>query len=91
MDVHVYQYHLRLLERFHQRCLRNILNIHWRDFTTNIEVLERAEIIIEALLLKSQLCWVGLVARIENHRLPKIILYGELSSGHHNVGGPKKS
>ena len=38
-----YRHHLRLLERFHKRCLRSILNIHWSDYVTNIEVLERAE------------------------------------------------
>ena len=40
--------------------------------------------------MKSQLRWVGHVARMEDHRLPKIILYGELSSGQRNIGGPKK-
>ena len=53
-----YRRHLRLLERFHQCCLRSILNIHWSDFITNIEVLERAEVnSIEAMLLKTQLRW----------------------------------
>ena len=27
---------------------------------------------------------------MEDHRLPKIALYGELSSGHRNIGAPKK-
>ena len=27
----IYRSHIRLLERFHQRCLRTILNIHWSD------------------------------------------------------------
>ena len=75
-----YRNHLNLLERFHQRCLRTILNIHWSDYITNIIVLERADITsIEAMLLKIQLRWAGHVARMEDHRLPKIILYGELS------------
>lgn len=66
----LYQHHLRLLERFHQRCLRTILNIHWSDFTTNIEVLEKADTTsIEALLLKSQLRWAGYVARMVDHCL----------------------
>ena len=86
-----YRHHIRLLERFHQRCLRTILNIHWSDYITNVEVLERAEITsIEAMLLKSQLRWAGHVSRMEDHRLPKIALYGELSTGHRERGAPKK-
>ena len=79
-----YWNHLKLLERFHQRCLRTILIIHWSDYITNLKVMERADITsIEAMLLKIQLCWA-------DHRLPKIILYGELSSGLRNRGAPKK-
>ena len=87
----MYRHHLRLLERFHQRCLRSIFNIHWSDYVTNTEVLERAGITsIEAMLLKIQLRWAGHVSRMEDHRLPKIVLYGELSTGHRDRGAPKK-
>jgi len=86
-----YRSHIRLLERFHQRCLRTILKIHWTDHITNIEVLKKADIpSIEAMILKSQLRWAGHVSRMEDHRLPKITLFGELSSGHRNRGAPKK-
>ncbi|KAI8500865.1 hypothetical protein Bbelb_216830 [Branchiostoma belcheri] len=86
-----YRHHLRLLERFHQRCLRSILNIHWSDYVTNVEVLERAGILsIEAMLLKIQLRWAGHVSRMEDHRLPMIVLYGELSTGQRNREAPKK-
>ena len=86
-----YQNHLKLLERFHQCCLRTIVNIHWSDYITNLIVLEQADITsIEAMLLKVQLRWAGHVSRMEDHRLPKIILYGELSSGLRNKGAPKK-
>ncbi|XP_069786663.1 uncharacterized protein [Narcine bancroftii] len=84
----LYRHHLRLLERFHQHCLRSILNIHWSD---NIEVLELAESSsIESTLLKTQLRWVDHVSRMEDHRLPKIVLYGELSTGHRERGAPRK-
>ena len=54
-------------------------------------VLERADIIsIEAMLLKIQLRWTGHVSRMEDHHLPKIILYGEQSCGLCNRGAPKK-
>ena len=48
-----YRHHLRLMERFHQRCLRSILEIHWSNFVTNVEVVEKAEFqSIEAMLLR---------------------------------------
>ena len=47
-----YRNHIKLLKRFHQHCLRTILNIHWSDYITNLIVLERADITsIEAMLL----------------------------------------
>ncbi|GFO10738.1 hypothetical protein PoB_003724300 [Plakobranchus ocellatus] len=86
-----YSSHIRLLERLHQRCLRTILQIHWSDLVTNVEVLEQAEIpSIEALIAKSQLRWAGHVFRMKDHRLPKIALYGEIRSGHRYRGAPKK-
>ena len=64
--------HLRLIERYHQRCLRTILNIHWSDFVTNIEVLDMAMgTSIEAKLLKIQFRWAGHVSKMEDRRLPK--------------------
>jgi len=87
----IYCSHIRLLERFHQRCLRTIVNIHWSDFTTNVEVLEQAEVSsIEAIILKYQLGWAGHVSRFEDHRLPKIVMFGELSSGPRERDAPKK-
>ncbi len=86
-----YRHHLRLLEPFNQRCLRTILNIRWSDFVANTEVLELAEVIsIEAMVLKVQLRWAGHVSWMEKHRLPKIVLYGELSSAYRNIGAPRK-
>ncbi|XP_068724054.1 uncharacterized protein [Montipora capricornis] len=80
-----YRSHTRLPERFHQRCFRTILNIHWSDFITNVEVLEQAEVSsIEAMILKYQLRWAGHVSRMEDHCLPKIVMCGELR------GAPKK-
>ena len=87
-----YRLYLRLLERFHQQCLCTILNIYWSNYVTNIEVLDQVEITcIEAMLLKSRLSWAGHISRMVDHRLPKIALYGELSTGHHDRGEPKKT
>ena len=37
---------------------------------------------IEAILLKSHIQWAGYVSRMEDHYLPKITLYGGLSTDH---------
>ena len=86
-----YRCHIRLLERFHQRCLRSILKIHWSDYVPNTAVLEKANILsIEAMLLQYRLRWAGHVTRMADDRLPKQTLYGELTSGHRKRGAPKK-
>ena len=87
----VYRQHLKQLERFHQRALRSILGIRWQDRVTNTEVFERTNCIsIEAMLLKSCLLWTGHVVRMEDHRIPKQLLFGELEQGHRRQDRPCK-
>ncbi|XP_062817737.1 putative uncharacterized transposon-derived protein F52C9.6 isoform X1 [Anolis carolinensis] len=87
----VYRRHTKLLERFHQHCLRKILQISWEDMWTNASVLEEAKTTsIEAMLLRHQLHWTGHVVRMPDHSLPKQLLYSELKNGKRNVGGQEK-
>lgn len=87
----LYRRHVKSLEKFHQRCLRNILKITWRDKCTNISVLEKAGVTsIEALLIKQQLRWIGHVIRMPDHRIPKQVLYSELTEGNRHHGGQRK-
>ena len=44
---------------------------------------------IHATLMRSQLRWAGYVHRMQDSRLPKKLLYGELSSGRRSSGRPK--
>ena len=58
---------------------------------TNTEVFKRTNCIsIEAMLLKSCLRWTGHVIRIEDYRIPKRLLFGELEKGHRKQGRPCK-
>ena len=46
--------------------------------------------IIEAMILKSRSCWVGHVIRVEDNRLQKQLMFGELASGKRKQGRPLK-
>ena len=62
-----------------------------RDRIPDTEVLERAESeSIYALLKRSQLRLAGHVHRMDDDRIPKQLLYGELAEGKRSHGGQKK-
>ena len=42
------------------------------------------------MLIKSQLSWAEHVFRMSDYRLPKMILYGELSTSHRDRGASKR-
>ena len=82
---------IRLLERFHQRCLRSILGTKWQDHVSNEEVLKRASLpSIESNLLQVQLRWAGHVTRMEDVRIPKAVFFSELQEGKRDRGAPRK-
>jgi len=86
----VYRRQVKLLEQFHQRHLRRILNIRWQDRIPNVTVLQRAKLpSIETILLQTQLRWAGHVVRMEDSRIPKQLLFGVLSTGYRHSGRPK--
>ena len=89
----LYRTQIRLLEWFHQCCLRSILGIKWIDRVSNEEVLKRASLpSIESILLQVQLRWAGNVTRmeLEDVRIPKAVFFSELQEGKRNRGAPRK-
>ena len=77
------------LNAFHLRCLRHILGVTWRDKVTNQEVLARTHSHSIFNILKSRrLRWLGHLYRMQDGRLPKDVLYGELASGTRRRGRP---
>lgn len=84
----VYSRHIRMLDQFHLRCLRKILNIRWSDRVRNTEVLRRANVCgLEAYLMRRQLRWCGHVSRMADQRLAKHIFFSELEEGKRKHGG----
>ena len=78
------------LNSFHLRCLRRILGIRWQDRVPNTDVLERAGLpSIFTLLSQRRLRWLGHVRRMDDGRIPKDLLYGELASGARSQGRPR--
>ena len=83
----IYQRHARQLNQFHMICLRRILKIKWQDKVPDTEVLSRAnQPSVHILLMRDQVRWAGHVARMPDERIPKQLLYGELTDGKHSVG-----
>ena len=77
------------LNVFHIRCLRKIMNISWEDKKTNTEILDKAGSTTgSAMLSTRRLRWLGHVRRMDNGRLPKDLLYGQLEQGTRLKGRP---
>ena len=77
-------------EKFHLRSICRILGISWQDKVTNADVLSRAGLpAMYTLLRQRRLRWLGHVRRMEDGRIPKDILYGELALGRRTTCRPQ--
>ena len=87
----VYRRHIKKLESYHIRCLQRILGLTWRDRIPHTEILKKANSVsLECSLAQRQLRWLGHVIRMPEDRLPRQVLYGELSQGQRSAGGQCK-
>ena len=85
-----YRRHEKKLNTFHMRCLRKILGLTWQDKVPYAEIITRSkQPTMYALLKIRRLRWLGHVVRMQDHRIPKIILFGQLAEGKRPVGRPK--
>ena len=86
-----YARHIKKLEFFHQRCLRKILHVTWQYGVTNLYILSTSGCpSMESMVKKRQLRWAGHLVRMDDDRLPKQVLYGELVGGQRKIGRPRK-
>ena len=77
------------LNTFHLRHLRLILGIEWHHRVTNNEVLKLADMdSIYSLLKQRRLRWLEHVRRMDDGRILKDLLYGELAEGKRSQGRP---
>ena len=86
----VYRRQVKKLHAFMMRHLRSIMRITWMDKVTNKEILERTGLpSMEDLLIRKNLRWTGHLMTMSSDRLPKQVLYSQLSSGHRKRGRPR--
>ena len=86
----MYRRQVKKLHAFIMRHLRWTVKITWMDKVTNKEILERTELpSMEELLIRKNLRWTGHLMRMSPDRLPKQVLYSQLSSGHGKRGRPR--
>ena len=72
------------------RCLHRILGITWQEKVINTIVLDRAKVpSMYSSLKQRRLRWLGHVVRMEDDRIPKDLLYGELNQETRSTGRPK--
>ena len=75
--------------RLHVFHMQWIFDLTWEDKVTNEEVLTRAGITSMATIVKQKwLRWLGHVHRMEDTRIPKRLMYGELATGAWPQGRP---
>ena len=67
--------------------LRKILGITWKHKVPDTEVLRRTKSVsVENIIFRHHLRWIGHLVRMDDTRLPKQLLYGELLEGKRSVG-----
>ena len=78
------QRHVRKLNSLHHRCLRTVMGIsnkrQWEERISSASVREKwGDLeVMEVRLMRRCLEWLGHLARMPNHRLPKMCLFGWL-------------
>jgi len=89
--------HMKKLESCHFRLLRALCGWSWRDFLSYEDILLLAEEVgmklypIELVIRESRLKYVGHVERMDDSRLPKILLHSETMNGSRQQGGAEKT
>ena len=86
----VYKLAAHKLNTYMMRHLRQILNVKWWDFISNVDILTRANLpSMYELLIQRNLRWVCHIHRMDDSRLPKQILYSQLKEGLRGIARPR--
>ena len=79
-----------LLDVFQRDCLRFVLGYQLTDGISNSMLHEKCgSIPLFRAIMKERFRWSGHVLRMKDDRLPKIVLFGQLSTGKWKAGCPR--
>ena len=77
------------IDAFHMRCLRSICGLKWSDKVRNSDILAKCNTMgIDAFVIRNQCRWAGHVVRMDDGRIPKSLLFGQLSDAPRRTGRP---
>ena len=80
------------LNALHFCLLCKILGVEWQDRVTNEEILQRTGLALMFTIIKQRrLRWLGHVARMDDSRIPKRVLFSETAHGKRSIGRPRLS
>ncbi len=90
------QTHYDTLRRAHHHHLLRCVGFKKKEKTDHLiayhELLERTDCeSIEATIRRRRLLWAGKIVRMDDSRLPKVMLFGELDAGRRRDGGQTKT
>ena len=74
--------HIKKLNLFHRGCIKSISNRQqWEERITSAEVRRKSgeEETVAEMVMRRGLEWLGHVARMPDHKIPKSVLFGWLS------------
>jgi len=69
--------------------MREIMKLTWKDKVSNHEIYIRSGLApMTDMLIERNLIWTGHLHRMDEKRLPRQLIYSQLSSGKRNQGRP---
>ena len=78
------------LNAYMMRHLREIMKISWKARVTNDEIYRSSGLAsMDDILIERNLRWTGHVHRMNAERLPRQLIYSQLSTGTRNQGQPR--
>ena len=88
---------MRALEGVQFRLLRRIFGYRWQSFKSFSDLIEESRLVgvvvlpMEAYVRRARLTYFGHICRMNDARLPKMVMFSEMAHGQRRVGGQQQT